>query len=278
MALCSLLDDPDESVYRCVKHELIYGELNNVEVKLKALRYDESLSRRAVKRIDEIIDGICFNNLVENFKRIHEHRNIELLEGLSWFTKFRYKEYSSDLLDEEIRDYSAPIWLEVSEKFTALEKVNIINSFLFHRGRISVKKLDSCLPGSFFVNDVLISGRANELSITALYLLICQYLELPVDCVKVKTNYFIGYRNSTALAKSPWFGEFMFYINPGNNGLILGGDEVERNFDQKGYEITPVNDYSPFIASLFKELALSYKRTNNHTKSAQCDDLASILV
>ncbi len=277
IALCSLLDDPDESVYHRVKHELIHSELNNVEVKLKDLRYDESLSRRAVKRIDEVIDCIYFKTLSETIQCKAEANELGLQEGLSWFIKFRYKDYSTEVLDREIRDYAAPIWLEVSEKFTGLEKVNMINSFLFHRGKIAIKKLDACLPGSFFVNDLLINGKANELSITALYLLICQYLELPVDCVKVKSKYFIGYRNLPALAKSPGFGEFMFYINPGNNGLILGGDEVEWHFDHKGYEISPVSDYSPFIASLFRELALSYERSNNHVKKSQCEELASIL-
>lgn len=274
--LVRLLDDPDESVYNLVRYELLTGGTSSLHG-LEKLRYDEGLSASAVSRIDEIIEEIHFEHLKNQIDVWESDKNPKLIDGISLVIRFRYKNFTTQNLNEELQRFASPIWLEVGENFTALEKIQIINRFLFSELKIKCSLSEDCMPGTFFVNDVLLNRIGNDLSITAVYLLICEFLEMPVGCVKVFSKFVLGYQNPLAMINPDKFPDMMFYINPANRGLVMGGEQVQNATREHSKSTVSKSSYSQLVKAMFCQLAGSYKRKGQLVKAERCEHLANHL-
>lgn len=271
-----LLDDPDESVYRQVRYELISGGLSSLE-ELEVLRYDEGLSATAITRIDEIVEDIHFDHLQKLAADWEKQENPRLLEGLSLVIRFRYKNYTVHDLERNIARFAAPIWLESGENFTILEKIQIINRFIFKELNVKCTPVNRAAPGSFFINDLLLNKAGNDLSVTAFYLLICNYLELSVCAVEVFDKIVMGCLSPLAIINPEKFPMMLFYINAANKGLIMGAEQVKDATEGRDKPAVKPVSHKDLVRSLFLALANSYEQTRQNRKAANCVKLARLL-
>ena len=128
-ALIRLIDDPDEDIFLHVKDQLLqYGP--------DAIPYLES-------SWEEKDFGLIFMNRVENL--IHEiqfdyvkqelsnwlNSDRDLLKGAIIISKYQYSGLDEELIYESIDQIRKDIWLELSNKQTAFEKVRIFNKVFF---------------------------------------------------------------------------------------------------------------------------------------------------
>lgn len=274
--LVRLLDDPDRSVYELVRCELLAGGIFALD-ELELLRYEAGLSVTAIKRIDEIIEDIHFEHLKQLLNEWAQGENPKLIEGLALLTRFRYRGYSTDDLSCEIHRFASPIWLEVGENFTILEKVQIINRFIYSDFKMRCYPAEQAAPKSFFINDVLLSGEGNDISVTGIYMLVCEFLELPVCAVEVFSKFVLGCKSPLAQINPEKFSEMLFYINAANKGLVMGGEQVKSAVnhvpDAEAAEVS-----STFIIRTgFVQLGESYSRAGQERKADRCLELADKL-
>jgi hypothetical protein len=146
-ALISLLEDPDHQVFDTVSDRLI--ELGEAVVSPLEKRWEITLKPDLQVRIENVIKTIQFNALKQGMDAWKRGGGSDLLFGAYLVARVQYPDLEFDFLNKKIEKIKKDIWLELNNELTALEKVRVINYFLFeiHGFAKSTKRatLPSCI-------------------------------------------------------------------------------------------------------------------------------------
>jgi regulator of sirC expression with transglutaminase-like and TPR domain len=176
------------------------------------------------------------------------------------------------------------VWLEISEHFTALEKVRIINHILFDVHGFGRNKSRLMAPQNSFICDVLDTRKGNPISLSVIYSLVAQRLGLPVYGVNLPRNFLLAYLDDSALSNKELFSNpqsVLFYINPINKGAVLGRKEIDSFIQQQKLEpdlslFVPCSNKDT-VRRLFKNLLFAYEGMGLPLKCAEIKEFIAIL-
>jgi regulator of sirC expression with transglutaminase-like and TPR domain len=177
------------------------------------------------------------------------------------------------------------IWLELNERLTALETVNVVNHILFKLcGYTSVSGEIQNAPHSLF--DVLNTKTGTSLSIGTLYLLLARSLDLPIYGVNLPGHFLLCYVEQMPEWLLPEgetnTEEVLFYINPAAGGSILDREEIEQfissqhlPLDQRFFDPCSSSDV---VTRNINALSHHYISQNNADKVRELQVLLSVLL
>lgn len=275
-ALVSLLDDPDASVHIPVIDKLV--EHGETAVKLLEYRWEVSGSILLQERIENVILLIQRSAIRKELKDWSDCRGDQLVYGAYLIAKSHYPELQFSEVDSKIDELRTQIWLEMNNRLTAMEKVRIINHFLFnlHKFNRSVRGVHS--PQLFFINHVLDTRKGLPVTLSVIYAEIAARLELPIYCVDLPHNFLVCYHDPGYLDDPDGI---MFYINPYSQGTILSRNEVKHFLKQQKMELNheymrPCSNIGA-IERLAEGLRFAYSASRMEEKASFIGELTEIL-
>lgn len=220
-ALVTLLDDPEMHVYEPVIERLI--EMGRPVVKILESTWEQSKDENLQERIENVILGIHQSVLRKDLKDWVDCRGDQLLYGAYLIARSQYPELLYAELDREIELLKSQIWLELNDQLTAMEKVRVINHFLFgiHKFNRSIRGVQS--PPLYLINHVLDTRKGLPVSLAIIYAEIACRLELPIFCVDLPQNFILCYQDPGYIEDPDGI---LFYINPYTKGTVIGRPEV----------------------------------------------------
>lgn len=225
--LLSLLDDNDEEVYLAVKQKLLEAGPDSLTLIENTLGSVTDLLQH--ERLESIIYQLKTNRLGDKLIQWAHSENKSLLEAWTLVSSIQNPEVSSEKAEKLIKQIVQDIWLEFNESLTSLEKIRIVNHFLFDLYHFELNLSDIAASENCFINNLLIFRKGNPISLTILYCIIAKQLNLPLQPIGINYNIFLGY-NDPVVSKEA-FGKiahpFLFYINIEQNGAIVGMKEME---------------------------------------------------
>ncbi len=263
-SLIRLLDDPDELVYQSVSKRIR-------EIGPSMLPYLEALLKHAGnrishERIEELVRSIHFNVLKQELGKWITDPVQDLRTGTWLLNRYQFPDLRMDDLMTWLKPIRDEIWLEINEKLTALEKVRIINTIFFEKYGIRLNEEHPESPGNNFIRRVLDTGKGNEISMTLLYGLLCQELNLPVFVTQMP-DYpilaYMGVHDQPVAGLNPSLYDTLFYINPSNSGTVHSQKDITDYLMRKSIPIEAVF-YMParnstFIRICLERLAVDYE-------------------
>jgi regulator of sirC expression with transglutaminase-like and TPR domain len=275
-ALVSLLDDPDSSVQIPVIERLI--EHGEPAVKVLEHTWEASANISLQERIENVILLIQREVIRKELKDWSDCRGDRLIYGAYLIAKSQYPDLQFSEIESRIEELRSQIWLEMNGKLTAMEKVRLINHFLFTVNKFnrSIRGVQS--PQLFLVNHVLDTHKGLPVSLSVIYATIAEHLELPVYCVDLPHNFLLCYHDPTYLDDPDGI---MFYINPYSQGTILGRSEVEHFLKQQNLELKP--EYMrpcsniETIERLAEGLRFAYVASRMEDKASFLEELIELL-
>ena len=218
-----MLEDPDHQVFDSVSDRLI--ELGEEVVPPLEKRWELTLKPELQVRIENVIKTIQFNTLKRGMDSWKAGGGADLLFGAFLVARFHYPDLDFGFLDEKIEKIRKDIWLELNNDLTALEKVRVINYFLYeihHFGRSS-RKAHS--PQLYMVNHVLDTFKGGPVMLGLIYVELARRLKLPIFGVNLPRNFVLCYYDED-FPDDP--NGIMFYINPSDKGAVLGLKELKQ--------------------------------------------------
>lgn len=275
-ALVTLLDDPDSSVHIPVIERLI--EHGEPAVKVLEHTWEVSANSSLQERIENVILLIQRGVIRKELKDWADCRGDQLIYGAYLIAKSQYPELRFSEIESRIEELRSQIWLEMNDKLTALEKVRLVNHFLFteHKFNRSIRSVQS--PQLFLVNHVLDTRKGLPVSLSVIYAAVAAQLELPVACVDLPHNFLLCYFDPTYLDDPDGI---MFYINPYSQGTILGRGEVEHFLKEQNLELKP--EYMrpcsniETIERLAEGLRFAYVASRMEEKASFMEELIELL-
>jgi regulator of sirC expression with transglutaminase-like and TPR domain len=265
-ALITLLEDPDLEVFDNVSSRLI--ELGEKVVPPLEKRWELTLRPDLQTRIENVIRSIQFNTLKNSMESWRTGGGLDLLYGAYLVTRFHYPDLPYEPLNEKLEKIRKDIWLELNNDLTALEKVRVINYFLYeiHRFDKSLKKAHS--PQLYLVNHVLDTYKGSPVILGLIYAELARRLNLPIYGVNLPRNFVLCYYDPDYLDDP---NNILFYINPSDKGAVLGLKELKHflrhlRIEEKDSYFTPCAGLD-VIERLIINLQYAYERSGQAEKA-----------
>lgn len=230
-ALISLIDDPDEQIYNQIRQKIIsLGE--SVIPQLESYWETENFGDLFQLRIEDIIHEIQFSSVQLALKKWISEGGEDLLEGMIILNRYQYPDLDELELRDEISKIRQDIWLELNDHLTAFEQIKVINHILFEVHGFRGNKKNYHSPQNSFLNQVLHLKKGNPLSLSILYLILAERLDIPMHGVNLPHHFILAYEDrfdifretDTANAEK----QILFYLDPFSKGTILSKAEIIR--------------------------------------------------
>lgn len=229
-ALISLLEDPDDEVNSKVS-EIIRAQ--GVEIiPILEKTWEQSADEKLQEKIEDLIQEIHFIHIESLLKAWVASDTHELLEGAYIVARLQYPDLQYQYLANIIDDLKQDIWLELNPNLTALEKIRIMNHFLFNVHKFSGNVYNIYSPHNSYINQVLETKKGNPVSLSIVYICIAQRLGMPVYGINLPRNFLTAYLDEYETTPD----NILFYINPFNKGAVVSRNELENFLVQQGME------------------------------------------
>ncbi len=268
--LLALLDDRDQEVYIAVRDKLLESGPSLLPVLEYALSSSVSLLQH--DRLELIILDLKLSLLVDKTALWANSEDKTLLAGWILASSIHHPAIVAEKIDLIIQKITRDIWLELNEAYTSLEKVSVINHLFFDVYHFELNTSDLNAPENCVINNLLVSRKGNLVSLTTLYCIIAQRLELPIHPIRIGQYLILGYYGPE-ISKEV-YGEdanpYLFYINMEHKGAIIGSKELDyivHEHKEKTVLATTLNE-GTLIKWLLHVLKQCYQFTRNGEKVA----------
>lgn len=282
LALIHLIDDPDDSIYEHVRGQIkSYGK-DAIPI-LEHSWENEDLGLLFQHRIEQIIHEIQFENCKEELLKWKNSTEKDLLKGAIIVAKYQYPGLNEQVVYNELDKIKKDIWLEINSNQTAFEKIKTFNKVFYdiHRFKGNTQSFHS--PLNSFINTVLETKKGNPLTLSLIYSIIAQELEIPVYGVNLPNHFVLCYMDKNniqmMLPEKSKYG-VLFYINTYSRGTIFYENDIIQFLGQ--LKVTP--DRSHFepcsntimIQRMLTNLIASFQQVGNAEKVEELIELRSI--
>ena len=272
-SLIMLLDDPDPSVAAAVQQRLRNGGADIIPNLEKV--WQTSTDNATVKMLEHLIHDIRIDGIASNLAKWSRTGADNLLAGVAVYNRLLFPNVTIDTIKAKIDSICKPIWTEFNSSLTALEKVRIINHFLFNQNKYRYN--DDFSTQSHFLSTLLNTGRAHTNILAVLYAIVAQHLQLPVYCVELPSALTLCYVDEL---NSGFDNNVLFYIDVRTRGTAYGSSEItdylrstNTDDDEKYYK--PCGNLNT-VRYLLYSLAQCFRRLKD-PRMADCERIIDSL-
>lgn len=283
-ALFNLLDDPDDTVFGMVQQELLSVSVDIIPDLER--KWESSFNEQYQERIENIIQNLQFKETTNRLRlwlnRGENERS--LLNGFCHVDRFQYPDLNPLYIQMKIENLRKTIWLELNNSLTLLEKITILNHFLFNLNGFSINLSNPHSPQNCFLNQVIDTRKGNPVSMSIFYTIMARQLELPARLVDFPKNPLVAIVDPKLARKvhgSTQDSDVLFYINPSNKGAITSRKEIEYHLKKNEY--FPLHEYSEpksdvlFVKRLLETIQESYQSVGFTEKEDKIEELLSLI-
>ncbi len=280
-ALVRLIDDPDENIYSQVKKRI--SSIGSAVIPILEHSRDDDFDLLYQTRIDELIKEIQFEETKNELKNWIASDDKNLLDGALIVAKYQYPALEEEKIKATLHEIKTAIWLELSPVATAFEKVNIINEIFYKRFGFKGNEKNVNAPIGFYVNTALELKVGNPLSLSIIYSVLAEMLEIPIYCVNLPKHFILAYMDemqiNTLVGNTNKYG-VLFYLDAFNNGKIVDEKAVAEYLDSKKLPhdrcyFEPCSN-SQTIKRMLNSLSLAYHALGQFEKMKDIETLKKL--
>ncbi len=231
-ALISLLEDPDEEITSHITEKIL--SLGNEVIPTLENHWEQSFNSLQQKRIEDLIHKIQFDGIAKNLSLWATLGGRDLLQGAMLLAKYQYPDLNEAKLKAHLDLIKHDTWLELSPRLTALEKVKVLNHILFEIHGFSGNTSNYHAPQNSYINNVLESKKGNPLSLSIIYCVLAQSLDIPIYGVNLPEHFIVCYLDESHEIPDTLISEnrVYFYVNPFSKGAIFGRNDIDSFLKQ----------------------------------------------
>ncbi|HPF50849.1 MAG TPA: transglutaminase-like domain-containing protein [Draconibacterium sp.] len=283
-ALFNLLEDPDDTVFGMVQQELLSVDVDIIPDLER--KWESSFDELYQERIENIIQNLQFKETTNRLRLWLNRGEGErsLLNGFCHVDRFQYPDLNPLYIQMKVENLRKTIWLELNNSLTLLEKITILNHFLFNLNGFSINLSNPHSPQNCFLNQVIDTRKGNPVSLSIFYTIMARQLELPARLVDFPKNPLVAIVDAKLARKvhgSSQDSDVLFYINPSNKGAITSRKEIEYHLKKNEY--LPLHEYSEpksdvlFVKRLLESIQESYQTVGFTEKEDKIEELLSLI-
>jgi regulator of sirC expression with transglutaminase-like and TPR domain len=237
------------------------------------------------ERIFEIMRQIQINEIKVELESWRASSNRDLLKGALIISRFQFPNIDFEKVEQELEKIKQKVWLEINEEHTAFEIVKIFNHVLFDICGFKPTENGFYAPQNSFINNVLESKRGNQLSLSILYSVIAQKLQIPIYGIDLPNHFVLGFLDEFQTLKMLGINNnernILFYINPFSKGRIFDQNEIENylkslNLPLRNHYFEPCSN-SEILKRMIGNLTYAYQKVGEEQKVFELNEIKMVL-
>lgn len=281
-ALVRLIDDPDENIFEHVRDELMNHGLAAIPF-LESSWEEEDFGLIFQTRIENIIHEIQFSAVKDELRSWINDTHKDLLTGVLIVCRYQYPHFDEQEVRNKIQEIRKDIWLEISNRQTAYEKVRVFNKIFYGKYHFSGNSKDYHSPLNSYLNTVIETRKGNPLSLCVLYSIIAQSLDLPIFGVNLPNHFVLTYldeNNINPIINTDNKHGSLFYINAFSKGGIFDENEIKEFLS--GLNKPELREYfepcsnSAIISRMLTNLIASFQQSGSSDKVNELVELRDL--
>jgi regulator of sirC expression with transglutaminase-like and TPR domain len=282
-ALIQLIDDPDEHIFVHVRDTLLsYGHdaIPFLENSWEHDHYDLIFQ----SRVEQIINDIQFEETKTQLLQWCNSDDKDLLRGALIIAHYQYPSLDDSEVHEVIQAIRKDIWLEINNTQTGFEKIKILNHIFFDKYHFQGDTKQFHAADNSCINRVLETRKGNPLSLSVIYSIVAQSLDIPLYGVNLPNHFILAYMDelgSNALTCNPNKWGVLFYVNPFTKGSLLDENEIREFIDR--LQLVHSREYyepcsnSAVLKRMLTNLISSFQSAGNAEKVKQLQELRRMI-
>ncbi len=282
-ALIALMDDPDENVFAHVRNKLL--EIGPDAIQLLETSWEErDYGLLFQSRIEAIIHEIQLEECKRQLTQWYASPEKDLLKGSIIIAKYQYPGLNEQQVIQFIEKVRRDCWLELNPNMTAYEIVRVLNKVFFGMYKFTGNSKNYTSPLNSYINTVIETKKGNPLSLSLIYSIIAQKLDLPIYGVNLPNHFIMAYMDEQGtnqfLSDKNEFG-VLFYINAFSKGSLFQKDDIQQFL--AGLNITPEAAHfepcsnSDILRRMITNLIAAFQHVGNAERVNELLELRSIL-
>lgn len=282
-ALIALIEDPDEQIFAHVRDRLL--EYGPDAIKYLETSWEEQdFGLLFQSRIEALIHEIQFEECKRQLSGWYASTSKDLLKGAIIIAKYQYPGLDEKVIFDFVERMRRDCWLELNPNMTAFESVGVINKIFFGQYGFKGNASNYNSPLNSYINTVIETKKGNPLSLSILYSVVAQQLELPIYGVNLPNHFILAYMDdngiSQFLSNSNEYG-VLFYINTFSKGSLFQKDDIDQflNSIQQTPEpghFQPCSN-SDILRRMLTNLISSFQQVGHAEKVTELIELRTLL-
>lgn len=229
-ALIALIEDPDEQIFAHVRDRLLEYGPDAIQY-LETSWEEQDFGLLFQSRIGALIHEIQFEECKRQLSGWYASTSKDLLKGAIIIAKYQYPGLDEKAIFDFVERMRRDCWLELNPNMTAFESVGVINKIFFGQYGFKGNASNYNSPLNSYINTVIETKKGNPLSLSILYSVVAQQLELPIYGVNLPNHFILAYMDdngiSQFLSNSNEYG-VLFYINTFSKGSLFQKDDIDQ--------------------------------------------------
>ncbi len=269
-ALVSLLADDDVKVLHAIWEHLL-------EVGPPALSYlreaAEDPDPRTRLRARHIMARIVLEDLEAQFQSlaVRDDASFRLEEGVHTIARIEYPELDRKDFQAKLDTLATGLRERLDGLHELEEVVSTVNHYLFEELRFTGNSSDYYNPDNTYMNRVLEKRKGIPISLSALYLLLAERLDLPVRGVGLPGHFLVKYQDEGT----------EIYIDPYNGGKLLTRKDCVQYLTGAGYylkeEYIATSTSRDIVIRMLRNLVLNYSKQQDKGRVRRLTHYVEIL-
>ncbi len=282
-ALIRLIDDPDEQVFAHVKEQL--SQFGSSAIPILETSMEDDYSVLFQHRVEHLIKEIQFEETKNALEKWIESDEKDLLKGALIIAQYQYPSIDHQKITNLVKELRNAVWLELSHGNTSYEKVAIINKVLFEHYNFQGNTQSYHSPINSYINTVLELKIGNPLSLSIIYSIVAQELDIPIYGVNLPNHFVLAYMDEfhvNAFINNENKYGILFYIDAFTEGKIIDTRDIRDFLYQMN--LTPTRacfepcSNSQILQRMLTNLMFAYKQINNLKKVEELRTLKSLFL
>lgn len=271
-ALISLLDDPDQVIFSQIEQQLI--TCGPEVIPMLEQSWEASFDVLSQTRIENIIHRIQFDQIKNELQLWKISNSEDLLEGLLIINRYQYPALDEDVVHYQLAELRRNLWYHLMYDMSPLEKTKLLNTVLFKEFGLSGNTTNYHDPQNSFLHKVLESKKGNPISLTCIYCILAQKLDIPIYGINLPKHFVAAYVDHES-SENP-----LFYINVFNRGQIMKDADIlsflkQLNLPPSEEYILPCDNLA-IISRVLRNLMTAYEHQGNTEKKDEVQILLHI--
>jgi len=281
-ALIHLIDDPDEDIFMHVRDRLMQYGPDAIPF-LENSWGEKDYGLIFLNRIELLIHDIQFSDTKKQLLNWISGDK-DLLSGALVVAKYQYPSLDDNAIRSFFIEMRKKAWLEMNPRMTAFEKVHTLNKIFYETYRFKGDSKNFHSPSNSYLNIVTETRKGNPLSLSIIYSIVAQTLEMPVYGVNLPNHFVLAYMDedgTNAYFNSDNRSGVLFYINAFSQGGIFDEEEItafvkKLNIPMSREYLEPCSN-SMIIRRMLTNLISGFQQAGNAEKVQELTELRELL-
>jgi regulator of sirC expression with transglutaminase-like and TPR domain len=266
-ALVSLLED--HSLRSDIEEKIL--ELGTDTIPFLEEEWEATFDPALQGYLEDIIHKLQLELLKERLTEWKQSESDNLLRGMWIVATYQYPDLTFEKIQQDLEQLYYEVWLEHKPDSHPLDQIKFINSVLYSKLTFRGNTRNFHSPANSMINMVMESKKGNPISLSVIYLIIAQKLELPLFGVNLPNMFILTYKTE----------EQQFYINAFNRGLIFSREDIDSYITQINLAPRPIFyepcSHTDIIIRSFRNLSIAFEKLDNHERSNEVKELLALI-